>query len=137
MLFDLVFVGPKKQRDSGACACDWSKHVSHVSLWICNSYWKQMCAGENWISNSIRLTQVLVYREGSMAKKPGPRPSKLSVYLYIPNIIGGLLSLLVHIVFLCFLFTCYWNCIFLISYYYHIWSSENLSPQGWKGDVWV
>ncbi|CAL0304274.1 unnamed protein product [Lupinus luteus] len=29
-----------------------------------------------------------------MAKKPGPRPSKLSVYLYIPNIIGYIRVLL-------------------------------------------
>ncbi|KAF7810777.1 putative CDP-diacylglycerol--inositol 3-phosphatidyltransferase 2 [Senna tora] len=38
-----------------------------------------------------------------MAKKPGPRPSKLSVYLYIPNIIGYI-RVLINIVafYLCF-----------------------------------
>ena len=34
-----------------------------------------------------------------MAKKSLPRPSKLSVYLYIPNIIGGYLIMLLDILF--------------------------------------
>ncbi|XP_057456538.1 CDP-diacylglycerol--inositol 3-phosphatidyltransferase 1-like [Lotus japonicus] len=38
-----------------------------------------------------------------MAKKPGPRPSKISVYLYIPNIIGYIRVILNCVAFyLCF-----------------------------------
>lgn len=40
-----------------------------------------------------------------MAKKPAPRPSYLSVYLYIPNIIGGYLILMVDISFYSLMFT--------------------------------
>lgn len=54
-----------------------------------------MYAGEYLIGNPVLISQVLEYKEASMAKKPGPRSSKLSVYLYIPNIIGGYLVILV------------------------------------------
>lgn len=61
-----------------------------------------MYAGEYLIGNPVLISQVLEYKEASMAKKPGQRSSKLSVYLYIPNIIGGYLVILLDIYF-CFL----------------------------------
>jgi hypothetical protein len=35
---------------------------------------------------------VSLWREVSMAKNTRTRPGKLSVYLYIPNIVGGLIQ---------------------------------------------
>lgn len=50
-----------------------------------------------WLT--ILISEILEYKEVSMAKKPGQRSSKLSVYLYIPNIIGGcLLSTFTYVV---------------------------------------
>ncbi|KAL4389527.1 hypothetical protein AHAS_Ahas03G0054000 [Arachis hypogaea] len=83
-------------RNNLRCSLPRLANLTVVAPYSFASFFRRTLADKYLILPILYSIQFANTKELQMAKKPGPKPgskpSKLSVYLYIPNIIGSLLN---------------------------------------------